>query len=508
MTHYDVAIIGSGFSASILAAALGRAGRRVIMFDRKLHPRFAIGESSTPLADLLLERMAGEFGLPELRSLSRWGIWKRELPQVRCGKKRGFSYFQHQRGCGFEDSIRHDRSLLVAASVNDEVSDTHWLRSDTDAWLFQLACEHGVDFCKVDGIEDVKEQDHGWECKIRVGDSSRIFEMDFMVDASGSAAVLPTMLRLNPITDQMRTNNRVVYGHFDRVQPMSSILAGQPYLKTNQDPFDCDDAAQHHLIDEGWFWMLRFDHGITSVGAVLDRDMDCSCRGLTAEKTWERLLEDYPTLSALMSNANLVAPLGGQGAQLAEIDRVSRCYPKAGGKSWFLLPSTAGIVDPLHSTGIAHALIGVQRIAKMLLGEGRSCSASEISAGTSYSRSTVAEVLWIDRIVACAYQAKRLSFDWFYAACCLYFLPAIETERLLHEENQIRDGFLCECDAFYQELVMWFETKTIELKSSKTDADIEAAVEEFRKRIETRNVAGLLEPGTNNRIARSVAPKS
>ncbi|MEM8736169.1 MAG: NAD(P)-binding protein, partial [Planctomycetota bacterium] len=90
----DVAIIGSGFSASIAAAALTRAGRRVLMLDRNQHPRFAIGESSTPLADLLIERMAEQFCLPELQKLSRWGIWKRELPQVSCGKKRGFSYFE------------------------------------------------------------------------------------------------------------------------------------------------------------------------------------------------------------------------------------------------------------------------------------------------------------------------------------------------------------------------------------------------------------------------------
>ena len=51
----DIAIIGSSFAGSLLAQILNAMGLRVVMLDRGRHPRFAIGESSTPAADLVLD---------------------------------------------------------------------------------------------------------------------------------------------------------------------------------------------------------------------------------------------------------------------------------------------------------------------------------------------------------------------------------------------------------------------------------------------------------------------
>ena len=57
----DVAVVGSGFAGSLVSLALRRRGRRVVMIERRRHPRFAIGESSTPLANLLLEELADRY---------------------------------------------------------------------------------------------------------------------------------------------------------------------------------------------------------------------------------------------------------------------------------------------------------------------------------------------------------------------------------------------------------------------------------------------------------------
>ena len=90
-TRSDVLILGSGFGGSLLALILARSGKSVAMVDRSEHPRFAIGESSTPLADRTLAQMADRYGLPELRDLCHWGSWKRSFPQLLCGRKRGFT---------------------------------------------------------------------------------------------------------------------------------------------------------------------------------------------------------------------------------------------------------------------------------------------------------------------------------------------------------------------------------------------------------------------------------
>ena len=60
----------------------------------------------------------------------------------------------------------------------------------------------------------------------------------------------------------------------------------------SEGPYPDDWAAVHHLIDEGWMYSLRFDHGVTSAGFLL------TPRGLAtlraddrdAPRLWESLL--------------------------------------------------------------------------------------------------------------------------------------------------------------------------------------------------------------------------
>ncbi len=61
MPAYDVVILGSGFAGSLLGLLLRKQGLSVLVIDRARHPRFAIGESSTPAADFILESLCEEW---------------------------------------------------------------------------------------------------------------------------------------------------------------------------------------------------------------------------------------------------------------------------------------------------------------------------------------------------------------------------------------------------------------------------------------------------------------
>src|SRR5438128_8547575 len=135
----DIAIVGSGFAGSLTALALRKRGQRVALVERGRHPRFAIGESSTPLANLLIEELSDRYDLPEVRVFSKWGTWQRARPDVPCGLKRGFSFFFHHQGAAFAADPNHERQLLVAASPHDEIADTHWYRPRFDEALAQQA---------------------------------------------------------------------------------------------------------------------------------------------------------------------------------------------------------------------------------------------------------------------------------------------------------------------------------------------------------------------------------
>src|SRR3954470_12220645 len=121
---FDLAIAGSGFGGSLLAMVARRLGLSVLLLERGTHPRFAIGESSSPLANLLLEQLARRYELARLIPLTEYGKWQRTYPEIGCGLKRGFSFYSHTEGKPFVSREDRANELLVAASPCDEVADT------------------------------------------------------------------------------------------------------------------------------------------------------------------------------------------------------------------------------------------------------------------------------------------------------------------------------------------------------------------------------------------------
>src|SRR5215207_116076 len=104
---YDIAVVGSGFAGSLIAMIARRLGHSVVLIEKTRHPRFAIGESSTPLANLILEQLCERYDLPAVRSLTKWSTWQHSHPEIACGLKRGFTFFHHEPGRAFSDDASH-----------------------------------------------------------------------------------------------------------------------------------------------------------------------------------------------------------------------------------------------------------------------------------------------------------------------------------------------------------------------------------------------------------------
>ncbi len=143
-TRYDIAIVGSGFAGSLMAMIARRLGHSVVLLEKGKHPRVVIGESSTPLSNLLLESISDRYDLPFLKPLSKWGSWQQTYPDIACGLKRGFSFLHHEFG-SLSGPRDNDHHLFVAASPNDFIAATHWYRAEFDELLVQQAQALGVD---------------------------------------------------------------------------------------------------------------------------------------------------------------------------------------------------------------------------------------------------------------------------------------------------------------------------------------------------------------------------
>jgi FADH2 O2-dependent halogenase len=488
--NVDVLILGSGFSGSMLGWILASQGLQVAILDRSRHPRFAIGESSTPAADMVIADLAERYQLPELAALSRYGSWKAALPQLGCGKKRGFSYFRHTAGEPYSDTPDHAASLLVAASGSDEQSDTHWLRADVDAFLCEQAAAAGAIVREACTLTRLERGGDGWavawqqERGAHEDAACRI-----VIDSSGAAGVLGNRLGLARLDSSLETHTSAIYGHFRGIGSWDAqrVAAGDASTLT---PFCSDDAAQHHLLAHGWVWMLRFDNGLTSVGLVEPGDPPSQTANLAW--FWKDALGRYPSLWSLFAEAEAVRPLAATGP-------LRRLWSQASGPGWAMLPTTAGFVDPLHSTGIAHGVHGVARLAELLLADRH-----DEHRWRAYGEAVIDEVRWIDQLVSIAY-GTMTDPSLFKAACMLFFLATIRFEQQATAGTPPqRLGFLAADDRSLRSALSGQRQRLLEAAAGQLP--VEATVSQLQEALATWDTASLFNPTADNRFAHT-APR-
>lgn len=353
---FDVAVVGSGFAGSLMALAARRIGRSVVLIEKGAHPRFAIGESSSPLANLLLEELCRRYDLPRLSPLSAWGTWQSRYPEIGCGLKRGFTFYGHRAGQPFAaDPDRRDQ-LLVAASPRDEVADTHWYRADFDHFLVREARAEGVEYLDHARLESFAATAQGVRLEgSRLGRPVSI-RAQFVVDASGPRGFLHRALSLPEETFPGLPRNEGLYTHFAGVRRMEEMgVCPGP----DRPPYPPDDAALHHVFDGGWIWVLRFNNGVVSAGVAVEPALARELSLSEGAPAWDRLLSRLPTVAAQFAGARALLPF-------VHAPLLPFRSGAVAGARFALLPSAAAFVDPLLSTGIPLALLGIERLAVIL----------------------------------------------------------------------------------------------------------------------------------------------
>jgi FADH2 O2-dependent halogenase len=308
------------------------------------------------------------------------------------------------------------------------------------------------------------------------------------VDASGPGNALARFINNPPQDAWLRTRSQAIFGHFSGVPGFVEAAAAD-------DTFCGDDAAQHHVLENGWCWMLRMDHGITSVGLV---EPARGWRG-RPEEHFARETGRYPSLRRLLQHARRTAPAGGLGSAA----RLSRCRRYATGPGWVLLPLTYGFIDPLHSSGIAHAVSGVQRVAAALLGN----AADTERLLRAYASDLRRELEWLDVLTAGCYRAQP-SFRCFRAFAMFYFLAAIGFEKQLAADPTAWPlGYLQSADEELKAAACAAFEQLWSVPAPATELAEQQFEDSIRRSIARWNSVGLLDQKFNNRIAHTAPPK-
>src|SRR3984957_5519703 len=215
---YDIAVLGSGFAGSLLAMIARRLGRSVVLIEKGTHPRVVIGESSTPLSNLLLEDLTTRYGLPALTPLVKWGSWQRTYPHVACGLKRGFTFHHHVLGTSLHADTERQDQLLVAASPRDEIADTHWYRADFDHLLVQEAKKLGVEYVDQVQLDQIVDDGNGMKLAGKRNGNPGEFRARFVVDGTGPRGFLHHALGLSEMDLPDYPRTQALYSHFSGVR--------------------------------------------------------------------------------------------------------------------------------------------------------------------------------------------------------------------------------------------------------------------------------------------------
>jgi FADH2 O2-dependent halogenase len=476
MADFDLAILGSGFSGALLAMVARRLGLSVLLVERGTHPRFAIGESTSPLTNLLLEELARDYDLPRLLPLCAYGTWKRAYPEIGVGLKRGFTFYQHEDGKPFRPESERRNELMVAASPRDEVADTHWFRADFDHFLVREVQELGAEYVDQVKLERFAAGDRGTLEGTRGGQAVR-YRARYVVDATGPRGALSKLLDLPdgpPAPNYPGT--QALFSHFTGVPLFADVIGPREEAA----PYPPDAAALHHVFRGGWIWVLCFENGITSAGVAAEDWLAEELGFSEGAPAWDRVLARFPSVREQFGGAVAVAPF-------VHARRLSYRCQVPQGSGFALLPSAMGFVDPLFSTGFPLTLLGIHRIGRALQEHG---GVVPYPDPEQYGDRSAGELEAAALLVSGCYSAFP-DFPSFAALSMLYFAAASYSEmaRRLGRHDLASQFLLGNRRRFRAAF-----TGHLDTARAGQRVDPEAV----RRDLEPYNIAGLCDPAKRN----------
>lgn len=396
-TH-DVIVLGTGMAGTTIAAVLARHGADVLMLERHAHPRFAIGESMLPQAALWMWMLARRFDVEQIGHLSHLDTIMAHVSS-RSGLKRTFGFAYHHDGRAADPARTHK---LIPPDL-PFVQEAHLLREDSDLYLLNAAIQHGAAYRDRAVVDTIDVDDHGVTVRL---DDGTTYRARYLLDGAGYRSQLATRFGLRDDPTRLQTRSRTIFTHVDGLPPFDDIVdaAGMP---PGSQRFH--DGTMHHVFDGGWFWIIPFgnhtdaSNATTSVGVTLDLDR-FPVNDLPADEEFAQIVARFPTVARHFRDATPTRPFVKTG-------RLQYSSSGSAGPRFFLLPHSAGFVDPLYSQGLVSTLESVYALA-LTLREALEDDDLTAARFAGVERLQHTQLVAADRLVRNGYLAMRDFATW------------------------------------------------------------------------------------------------
>ena len=331
---YDTIVIGGGPAGSTTATVLAQHGRRVLVLEREVFPRYHIGESLMPYTWFTFERLG----------VLSW------FKESACPKKYSVQFVSTAGKVSqpfyFSETIKHDCA-------------TTWqvLRSDFDRMMLENARAKGAEVSQGVAVRELVTE-NGRAVGVRadvMGDGSKTFRADVIVDASGRDTFLASKL-----------------GWKQRDPALNKISIFTYFKGAKRDPgLDEGATTVAYTPEKGWFWYIPLADDIVSVGVVAE-----------ASYLYRSSRNPQEIFFREVDNCIWVKDHLQPGTQLGPIrvtGEFSYRSSEVGGDGFCLAGDAFSFLDPVFSSGVFMALKSGELAADAIH---RGLDAGQVTAST------------------------------------------------------------------------------------------------------------------------------
>ncbi len=317
--EWDAIIIGGGPAGSTAATTLAQAGRRVLVLEKSVFPRFHIGESLLPYNRGIFDEL---------------GVWEK-IAAAGFTKKRAAQFIMG-------DDSRGNRLNFSRGSFTEFPEAVQVERSKFDKILLDHAREAGASVLEDRLVLDYQTGGDRVTVKYRTADlKTHEATAGYLIDASGLSNFTGNKEKVREFYPGHK--KIAIFGHFSGIDMPKGETEGDILIIRRE---------------KSWVWMIPLEENKTSVGLVIDA-ADFKALGKPAKEVFDEAVLNTKAVGKRFENGMLLDEMH----VIMDFSYKNRTLV---GPRLMRIGDASGFIDPMFSSGVLLAMSSGRQGGKVI----------------------------------------------------------------------------------------------------------------------------------------------